>query len=174
MRTLLVYYSFSGNTDHVAKLFAGVLKKAGEVDVHRLLPKDEIRDFIGQCRAARAHKRADLSGRVEYDASPYDLVILGCPVWAFAPVPAMNTYLDNVSGLNGKRVMVLLTSGSGLGVGNCFKHIRRVLQNKGVSSIDEINIPDRRQKDEDFIVDLFKSVLEGKGEGKGCARCRIL
>jgi flavodoxin len=174
MRSLLVYYSFSGNTDHVAKLFAAELKKQGEVDIQRLLPKDEIRDFVGQCMAARSHKRADLSGRVEYDASPYDLVILGCPVWAFAPVPAMNTYLDDLSGLNGKRVIVLLTSGSGLGVSHCFKHIKRMLENKGASTIDEINIPDRYQKDEDHIIDLFKSILDGKGKDKSCACRRIL
>ena len=172
MRSLLVYYSFSGNTDHVAKLFAGELKKKGEVDTQRLFPKNEIKDFLGQCRAARAYKRADLGGKADYDASPYDLIVLGSPVWAFAPVPAMNTYLDNISGLNGKRVIVLLTSGSGLGVKHCFKNIRRVLKNKGASTIDEINIPDRLQKNEGHIIDLFNSVFEGKG--KSCACCRLL
>jgi flavodoxin len=174
MRSILTYYSFSGNTDRVMKLFAGELRKRGEVDSQRLLPKDEIKDFIGQCRAARAYQRTELGGKVDYDASPYDLIILGSPVWAFAPVPAMNTFLDDLSGLNGKRVIVLLTSGSGLGVKHCFKNIRRILENKGAATIDEVNIPDRRQKDEGFIVDLFKSVLEGKGKDKGCACCRLL
>jgi len=174
MRSLLVYYSFSGNTDHAAKLFAGELKKKGEVDIQRLFPKDEVNDFLGQCRVARAHKRADLGGKVDYDVSPYDLVVIGSPVWAFATVPAINTFLDNVLGLEGKRVMVLLTSGSGLGVNHCFKNVRRVLENKGVSAIDEINIPDKVQKDESYIIDLFNSVFEGKGKGKGCACCRLL
>lgn len=163
MRSMLVYYSFSGNTEHVAKIFAGELKKKGEVDIQRLFPQDEIKDFLGQCRAARAYKRADLGSKVDYDASPYDLIVIGSPVWAFAPVPAINTFLDGLSGLNGKRVIVLLTSGSGLGVGHCFKNIRRILENKGASTIDEINIPDRRQGDEAFITDLFNSVFEGKG-----------
>lgn len=174
MRSLVTYYSFSGNTDHVAKLFASELKKAGEVDTQRLMPKDEVRDFLGQCMAARAYKRVELSGRFDSDASPYDLIVLGSPVWAFAPVPAMNTFLDNLSGLNGKRVIVFLTSGSGLGVKSCFKHIRRILENKGAASIDEINIPDRRQREEDFIRGAFNDVLEGKGKGGGCACCRIL
>ncbi len=172
MKSLIVYYSFSGNTDHVAKLFAAELKKKGEADVQRLMPKDEVSDFLGQCRAARAHKRADLGGKVDYDASPYDLIVLGSPVWAFAPVPAMNSFLDDLSGLNGKRVIVLLTSGSGLGVKHCFKSIRRILENKGASTIDDINIPDRLQKDEAHIIEIFNSVFEGKG--KGCACCRIL
>ncbi|MCX5680285.1 MAG: NAD(P)H-dependent oxidoreductase [Candidatus Omnitrophica bacterium] len=172
MKSLLVYYSFSGNTDHVARLFAGELKKKGEVAIQRLFPKDDIKDFFGQCRAARAHKSADLGEKVDYDASPYDLIVLGSPVWAFAPVPALNTFLSNISGLNGKRVIVLLTSGSGLGVKHCFENIRRILKNKGASTIDDINIPDRLQKDEGHIIDLFNSIFEGKG--KSCACCRLL
>lgn len=159
MKSLIAYYSFSGNTERVAKAFADVLKKNGEVDVRRLKPKDEITSFIGQCTAARSHKRAELEPGAVFDASPYDILLIGCPVWAFAPVPAMNTYLDGLSGLNGKRVIVLLTSGSGLGVKHCFKSIRSVLENKGAARIDEINIPDSRQGDGEFITSSLQSVL---------------
>lgn len=151
MKTLITYYSFSGNTDRVANIFADKLKTKGEVILQRLKPQDEITGFAAQCRAAFTKKRAKLDATVNFDASPFDLVILGCPVWAFAPVPAMNSYLDNIKGLNGKRVVVLLTSGSGLGVPRCFKNIKDILQGKGASSVDEINIPDRQQANIDFI-----------------------
>jgi len=159
MRSLITYYSYSGNTENVAKIFEEVLKPKGEALSQRLKPKNEITSFLAQCAAARSYKRADLSEGIKFDASPYDLVIIASPVWAFAPVPAMNTYLDNLSGLNGKKVVVLLTSGSGLGVGNCFKNIRVVLQNKGAATIDEINIPDRRQKDINFIRASLEKIL---------------
>ena len=159
MKSLVTYYSFSGNTDRVAKIFADVMKKNGDVDMRRLKPKDEISSFVAQCRAARSHKRAELEGGAVFDASPYDILLIGCPVWAFAPTPAMNAYLDGLSGLNGKRAIVLLTSGSGLGVKHCFKHIRSVLENKGAARIDEINIPDRKQDDEDFIRESLEKIL---------------
>ena len=159
MKSLVAYYSFSGNTDRVAKMFADILKKKGEVDMRRLKPKDEISSFLAQCRAARSHKRAELEAGAVFDASPYDLVLIGCPVWAFAPVPAMNTYLDALSGLNGKRVIVLLTSGSGLGVKHCFKHIRSVLENKGAARIDRINIPNRKQGDTEFVRQSLERIL---------------
>lgn len=159
MKSLVTYYSFSGNTDRVAKTFADVLKKNGDVDMRRLKPKEEISSFVAQCRAARSHKRVELEGGAVFDASPYDVLLIGCPVWAFAPTPAMNTYLDGLSGLNGKRAIVLLTSGSGLGVKHCFKHIRSVLENKGAARIDEINIPDRKQGDEDFIRECLEKIL---------------
>lgn len=159
MKTLITYYSYSGNTDRVVKIFADVLRKQGEVDIQRLRPKYEITTFIGQCAAARSHKKAALGEGIKFDVGAYDLILLGCPVWAFAPVPAMNTFLDNLSGASGKRAIVLLTSGSGLGVGLCFKNMRRALEAKGVSQIDEINIPDRKQGDEDFIASALQRVL---------------
>lgn len=151
MKTLITYYSYSGNTDRVMNIFAGILKARGDVRIQRLKPKDEITGFAAQCRAAFSGRRAELAGDVIYDVSSYDLVVVGSPVWAFAPVPAMNTYLDKISGVTGKRAIVLLTSGSGLGVKRCFKHIANILTNKGTSHIDEINIPDRHNANGEVI-----------------------
>ena len=159
MRSLIVYYSFSGNTDRVAKVFASVLKEKGDVELLRLMPKEEIKTFLGQCTAARGGKRAELQNAVNGDVSHYDMVIIGSPVWAFAPTPAVNTYLDKVNGLHGKKVAVLLTSGSGLGVKNCFKHIRRILESKGASTIAEINIPDKMQNDENLIKESLRKAI---------------
>lgn len=159
MKTLITYYSFSGNTDRVARIYCDILKKKGEVVLQRLKPVDEIASFGAQCRAAFTRKRAELPKDVDYDASPFDTIVLGSPVWAFAPVPAMNSYLDKLNGLHGKRVIVLLTSGSGVGVKGCFKHMRGILTSKGASTIDEINIPDRRQSDSDFVASSISSLV---------------
>jgi len=159
MKTLITYYSFSGNTDKVINLFADVLKKRGEVVLQRLKPADEIKNFALQCRAAFMGKRAVLEGDVRYDVGQYDLLLIGSPVWAFAPAPSINTYLDKLSGLSGKRAVVLLTSGSGTGVNRCFKNIRKALEGKGASRVDEVNIPDRKLKDTEFITSSLEKVL---------------
>jgi flavodoxin len=160
MKTLITYYSFSGNTDRVAKIFADSLKAKGEVMLQRLKPTDDITGFALQCRAAFTKKRAKLDASVNFDASSFDLVILGSPVWAFAPVPAINSYLDNLNGLHGKRIVVLLTSGSGLGVNRCFNNIRDILRSKGAASVDYINIPDRKQGDTGFIAAAVSKYLQ--------------
>jgi flavodoxin len=159
MKTLVVYYSYSGHTDRVVKLWAEKLKAKGEVVLQRLKPKNEITSFGAQCRAAFTGQKPELEEGIGYDASPYDLIVIGSPVWAFAPVPAMNTYLAKVNGLHGKKAVVLLTSGSGLGVKKCFKNIRVVLESKGISHIDEINVPDRMQGDEAFIASAISDHL---------------
>jgi len=160
MRSLITYYSFSGITEKVAGIYAGVLGKRGEVEIQRLKPKEEIKSFMGQCRAAFTRKRAPLMEEgVKFDASSYDLILIGSPVWAFAPTPAINTYLDKVSGLSGKRVILLLTSGSGVGVKKCFNNIKAILENKGVSRTDEINIPNTTMGDEVFIISSLEKLL---------------
>ncbi len=158
MKTLITYYSYSGITKKVVDIFKTVLEKKGQVDIQRLVPEKEIKSFIGQCKAARMYERAPLKEKVNFDASHHDVIIIACPVWAFAPAPAVNTYLDNISGLAVKRAIVLLTSGSGLGVKNCFKYIRRVLENHGVTAVHEINIPNRSM-DEKYIIEKLEKVL---------------
>ena len=88
MRSFITYYSFSGHTDKVAQIFAGVLKEKGEVQIQRLRPKEEISSFMGQCRAARFHQKPELAGDVIFDLGPYDMIVVGSPVWAFAPAPS--------------------------------------------------------------------------------------
>lgn len=152
MKTLITYYSYTGITAKVVDIFKEVLEKKGEVKIQRLRPKKEIISFIGQCMAARFGKRCELEGSVLFDVSAYDIIIIGLPVWAFAPTPAINIYLDKVMGLGGKKLIVLLTSGSGLGVKMCFKAINNILKGKGVSKINEINIPNAKMGDKEFIV----------------------
>lgn len=160
MKSLIIYYSYTGVTDKVAGIFADVLQKRGETAIQRLRPKAEIASFFGQCRAAFTRKRTELVEEdISFDVSRYDLILIGSPVWAFAPAPAINTYLDRMSGLNGKRTVILLTSGSGMGVKMCFKNIRKVLESKGASSIDEINIPNSKMGKPDFIASCLEKTL---------------
>ena len=158
MKTLITYYSYSGITEKVINMFKEVLEKKSELKVQRLKPKEEITSFFGQCMAARFKKRCEIEEAL-FDASSYDTIIIGLPVWAFAPVPAINTYLDKVTGLDNKKLIVLLTSGSGAGVKMCFKYINSIISSKGVSNISEINIPNAKMDDKSFIVSSLEKTL---------------
>jgi flavodoxin len=166
MKTLITYYSYSGITAKVIDIFREVLQKKGEVKIQRLKPKQEITSFISQCLAARSGKRCELEDSVLFDVSVYDIIIIGLPVWAFAPVPAINTYLDKVLGLVGKKVIILITSGSGTGVNTCFRTLRNILKDKGARDIQEINIPNTKMKERDFIVSALEKAISIKGYEK--------
>jgi flavodoxin len=158
MKTLVAYYSYSGITEKVVGILKEVLEKKSELRIQRLKPKEEITSFFAQCSAARSKKRCEIE-EAQFDASGYDTVIIGSPVWAFAPAPAINTYLDKVTGLNNKKLIVLLTSGSGLGVKVCFKYINNILRSKGVSHITEINISNTKMEDKSFLIESMQKAL---------------
>ena len=159
MKILITYYSYSGITAKVVNIFSEVLHEKGEVKIQRLKPKQEITSFMSQCMAARSGKKCELEDGVLFDVSAYDVVIIGLPIWAFAPAPAINTYLDKVLGLAGKRVITLITSGSGMGVSTCFRTLRNILQDKGVTDIKELNIPNAKMMEKDFIVSELEKTL---------------
>jgi flavodoxin len=158
MKILVTYYSYSGTTERVIHMFKEVLEKKNELKIQRLQPKVEITSFLGQCIAARMKKRCEVDEAL-FDGASYDTLIIGSPVWAFAPAPAMNTYLDKLIGVNNKKVIVLLTSGSGAGVKMCFKYMNAILRGKGVSDIREINIPNAMMSDTSFIISSLEKVL---------------
>ena len=158
MKTLVTYYSYGGITEEVIGIFKEVLEKKSELKIQRLNPKEEITSFFGQCMAARSKKRCEIEEAL-FDVSSYDTIIIGLPVWALAPAPAINTYLDKVTGLNNKKLIVLLTSGSGIGVKMCFKYINNILSSKGASNISEINIPNAKMKDKNFIISSLEKIL---------------
>ena len=83
MKTLITYYSYSGNTDKIARMFGKILQAKGEVHLQRLKPVSEIKSFIGQCAAARKGDKVILEEGVKFDVTSYDLVLIGSPVWAF-------------------------------------------------------------------------------------------
>ncbi len=160
MKTMITYYSYSGHTEKAVGAMARALGARGTVDVQRLKPRSEITSFAAQCRAALFRKRTEIESGIKFDMSGYDLILIATPVWAFAPAPAVNTFLDNISGVTAKKAVIIVTSGSGAGVGKCFTNIETVLKNKGVSSAARLNIKDTRCSDEAFVAAELEKVLK--------------
>ena len=157
MKSLIVYYSYSGNTEKVAKILVDFLKdKDFMVDTLRLKPKNERGSFFLQCLEALRGKRAVLSGDLNFDLAGYDLVCIGSPVWAFSPTPAVNTYLDKLLQADGRDAIIFTTYGSGAGVIKCINSIKKRLKKKGIREIYNFNIQQAKVNDRDFIVEVIK------------------
>lgn len=107
---LVVYYSYTGNTELVGKTLAGALKAdvIGIEDVTR--PTRE--------QAYGAGKEASLQGKAwpikpfKTDFSGYSRIFVGCPVWFGMPPPEFNAFVEQVS-FTGKQVVVFVTLGGG-------------------------------------------------------------
>lgn len=157
MKNAIIYYSYSGNTKKVAGILAELLSQKGQVQQIELIAQGESKSFLGQCHRAFHHLRAKINP-VQVDLSDYDLVCFGSPVWAFAPTPAMNTYLDLCTGLEGKQVILFTTYGSGTGNQRCLKYMQNLLSKKGARSSDNFSIQQLKIKDREFVIAKIKEI----------------
>ena len=79
MKAIVIYYSYSGNTQKVADVLVDCLQWQYEVKALRLEAPDESKSFFGQAARALLHKKTKISP-AELDLSGYDLICLGTPV----------------------------------------------------------------------------------------------
>jgi len=155
MKSIVIYYSYSGNTGKVADILSEVLAQKGEVvtiDLHCL---DEANSFLAQCHRAFRHTKGQIEP-VNLDLSGYDLICLGTPVWAFGPAPATNTYLDKCSGVEGKSIILFTTYGSGTGNNRCLNYMQDILVKKGAKEYKRFSIQQGKVKYKEFVLNSIK------------------
>jgi flavodoxin len=159
MKSLIVYYSYSGNTKKAAAVLADHLKQLGDAQLIEIHCLDETSSFLGQCRRAFKRTRGKIEP-VNFDLSGYDLVCIGTPVWAFAPAPAINTYVDNCSGVEKKHVLLFTTYGSGTGNQRCLNYMKQLLLKKGAAECKQFSIQQGKVSDKDFVLSQIKDALK--------------
>ena len=156
MNIAIVYYSYSGNTHEAAKIIEEVLKSQNN-SVRRLrteAPK-ESRNFFIQALRGLTKKKTEIAP-IETDLSAYDLIIFGTPVWVREMVPAMRKFLEKASGLEGKKALVFVTYGSGLGKEHCLDSLELALKEKGASQISRFSLSQLKVNDRPLIENLLK------------------
>ena len=158
MKSIIIYYSYSGNTRKVALVLAEYLREKTEAEIIELKSQDESRSFLGQCRRALFKQRAKIE-TANGNLSHYDLICLGSPVWAFGPAPAMNTYLDQCFGLENKKLVLFTTYGSGAGNERCLNYMQDLLTRKGVRQFSRFSIPQLKADNRDFIIVKIKTSM---------------
>jgi flavodoxin len=114
MKTAVIYYSCTGNSTLVAE----ILKAELNADTFRIETLDDKKRkgfalmFWGGSQVFTG-KKPPLKP-LSVDISAYDLVILGTPVWAGSPSPALASFLDTNS-ITGKKIALFCCHGGGKG-----------------------------------------------------------
>lgn len=123
-KTLVVYYSHSGNTRVVAEQIA---KDTGG-DIFEIVPvkayPEEYRTLTDQAKKEinENHKPA-IKGKVA-DISQYDVIIVGSPCWWSTIAPPVATFLSSYD-LSGTTVVPFMTHG-GSGMGHSEADIKKL------------------------------------------------
>jgi len=88
MKSLVAYYSRTGNTKKVAEAIAGDLN----ADIEPIIADTDGKGMGRLAMQAMFGVHAKI-GQTTKDASSYDIVIVGTPVWASKMSPPVRTYL---------------------------------------------------------------------------------
>jgi flavodoxin len=147
MKTLVVFYSYDGNSALVAEELKRALgsapgKALGEgCDTLELKTRDEAKrsglaKYFWGGRMVLTHKNPAL---MPWDAAidRYDLIILGGPVWAGAPAPALQTFIAEAK-MQGKRIGLFVCHAGG--PGKALDKLKALLPGNDIAgSIDFLN-----------------------------------
>ncbi len=133
-----------------------LIKKGIKVETVRL--KGGEGTFVGESIRALLKKKVKLER--EYDASDYDLIFIGSPVWAFSPTPAIYTFLEEIKGVENKRSFIFITYGSGAGKDRALRIMKEILRKKGSKDIYAFHIGERELKNLKRVREKVKFFLE--------------
>ena len=145
-KNLVVYYSYSGKTELVAKTLAETLKA-------ELLKIEDVSKPTKE-QAFGAGKEASIKGEswpikpFKTDLSAYDRIFVGNPVWFSMPPPAFNAFVDQVS-FTGKQVVVFVTFG-GNGQDQALKAMTEKVVAKGGKVVSSFSVKTGKATDDDI------------------------
>ena len=110
MKTLVVYYSKTGNTKVVAEEIARSLGADIERIVETQAKRQGILGFLRSGRDGMLQRESTIATPKAHP-SDYDRVLIGSPVWGWNLAPAVRSYLSS-SNLASKHVGLFCTMGS--------------------------------------------------------------
>ncbi len=131
MKTVILYYTFSGSTRKEAERLAAELS-APLVRVREAKRRGLLASIIPGCPQA-AHRETVAIQPVEEDLGQYDRIILGCPVWSGYPAPAFNAMAALLP--PGKQVEVFLCSGHS-GTPKSKEGTKKLIEDRGCTVSD--------------------------------------
>jgi flavodoxin len=150
MKSLVVFYSRSGNTRIIAQAIANSLKS----DIEEIIDKKKRAGRFGFFIAGKdaTLKKLTKIDDIKTDPSKYDLIILGTPVWNGKMAPAIRTYIKEVKEKI-RRVAFFVTADGG--VRRTFDDLAETIEKEPVAKLevlkDEIKNDDFNTKIEEFL-----------------------
>lgn len=156
MNACVVYYSYTGVTRGVARQ----IRNACGCDLIEVKTQKEYSTFTAYTTGVlRSRKGAcDPIFPEEIDVSPYDLIIIGTPVWAWKPAPAINAAVKALSGCEGKKAAVFVTCCGQ--PGEALSLLKTALAARGVEVVAAIILTQEEAETRNAKHDLIGQIVE--------------
>jgi DNA-binding transcriptional ArsR family regulator len=155
IRACVIFYSYSGITRAVAE----GIRNASGCDLIEVRTKTPYTSFTAYTTGVlRSRKMAcDLIEPAEIDVSAYDFLIIGTPVWAWKPSPAINAAVKALRGCEGKMAVVFTTCSNQ--PGEALPILGRALAGRGVRVMAEISLNANDTKNPDAGGELLRQII---------------
>jgi len=124
MKSLVLFYSYSGNTKKIAEQLADK-EKADIFEIKDLKRPGKFKAYTAGCFAAMRGKAWPVTP-VTVDIKKYGRIIMLAPIWAGSPAPAFNAALDLLP--SEKAVSFIMVSGSGQS--SCKEKLKEIVESK--------------------------------------------
>jgi flavodoxin len=144
MTIRVVYYSWKGHTEKVASALAKQL----DAELVRIEPASECRIAIEGMKAFFGMKSPIRPTKT--DLGDIESLVIASPVWAGKIPSYVNSYLDSVTGGNGKPFHVLVEMG-GSGDQSAIAIVRKRLEGKGMRFVSSASTKEKDVDSGTFI-----------------------
>ena len=155
IRACVVFYSYSGITRGVAE---GIGNASG-CDLIEVKTKNPYSSFSVYTTGV-LHSRKGACDPIEpevIDVSGYDFLIIGTPVWAWKPSPAINAAVRALKGCEGKMAVIFTTCSNQ--PGEALPILSKALSDRGVRVMAEISLDAKDTKNPDAGGELLRQIL---------------
>jgi DNA-binding transcriptional ArsR family regulator len=155
IRACVIFYSYSGITRGVAE----GIRDAGGCDLIEVKTKKPYSSFSVYTTGV-LHSRKGACDPIEpevIDVSGYDFLIIGTPVWAWKPSPAVNAAVRALKGCEGKTAVIFTTCSNH--PGEALPVLRKALSGRGVRVMAEISLDAKDTKNPDAGGELLRQIL---------------
>ena len=155
VKACVIYYSYTGITRGIAD----GIRNASGCDIIEVRTKTPYTSFTAYTTGVlRSRKMAcDPIEPEEIDVSGYDLLIIGTPVWAWKPAPAMNAAIQALKGSEGKMAVIFTTCSNH--PGESLPLLRKALAGRGVMVMAEISLNAEDVKNPDAGGEILRKIL---------------
>ena len=159
MKSLVLYYSHSGNTSRIAHKICQALQAKGSADLKELRHSDSKRYKIRHLLARFFPVLTELSKDLP-DILQYDLICLGSPVWAGKPAPLASKFLLRLRKIQGKQIVYFQVYGIKQSGDRAIKYVEKILKVHKPAGIRTLNIAFKEAHDEQKIDLMIKDLVE--------------
>ena len=166
MKTLIVYYSMSGNTAYAAERIAARIG----ADTLRLVPTKEYRNkglkkFLQGGKSVLLAEKPPLE-EYDVDLSRYGHIVFGFPVWAASFAPPLRTFIAAHRGKLRRKQVIAFACQKSSGAEKALKALRKLLRIEAFEVEGVFIEPGRKKaKETDAAIDEFGDALIELGAG---------